>query len=611
MRLRFRKRSPFGPWLLALLAAFSLICSARAAANISLWDTGKPIVGSFPARPVPEWKPIPADLLELEANPQKAQSDPGYYGREYTVQGDIVLENRILAAHFSTSSGRVIFYPKSDAPVSAPKEFAAFTLPGNPGNSPKLAQIHLLRYTGDEAVLEALFSANDGSASSVTFTFDKTDIITVKPSTDTKSVRLLANLAYAIAPGFVADDLILAPASYTDATELSVPAENLLLGLLPDEGTVLSLAWPDDQRNVKLIPGASSTGDRLFTSIDMRSEGRPFYLALSRPSIWNRERLNATYLEKDKASLWRKPFPAKWKIQLTEGAARTTFAFRDTPQEIWRGVEGSYTYPVWFSNSVPMFHLSKKIPPKGEALIYFTEGRDTPPDILTPADVLKAALGLERAEALIDLVGRSLRTHHRRGGDGVHRACTCGCTEAIQSVFNAGEEVEKQAYINAAVDDMIYFIQRHIARIDEYRRFADEVSALLQARASISPELKPYLDDLAAIVGRIPEEYSVQKDNMKSLAYAAELKKLTLELASRKDPKNRAAYDDLLEKWRGMGGAQDYIVAQCHIITRRLYQEAGYGCVTRPEAVALAREIRARCRNALRNPDGYEIWPDY
>src|SRR5438093_200007 len=63
--------------------------------------------------------------------------------------------------------------------------------------------------------------------------------------------------------------------------------------------------------------------------------------------------------------------------------------------------------------------------------------------------------------------------------------------------------------------------------------------------------------------------------------------------------------------WRGMGGAQDYVVAQCHTITRKLCQEAGYGCADLPKAIDVAREIRSRCRQALRNPDGYEIWANY
>jgi hypothetical protein len=82
-------------------------------------------------------------------------------------------------------------------------------------------------------------------------------------------------------------------------------------------------------------------------------------------------------------------------------------------------------------------------------------------------------------------------------------------------------------------------------------------------------------------------------------------------LTARKDPNNVKAYAELLKAWREMGGAQDYVLAKCHTITRNLYQAAGYGCGALPDAVSLAEEIRARCRQTLRNPDGYEIWADY
>lgn len=60
-----------------------------------------------------------------------------------------------------------------------------------------------------------------------------------------------------------------------------------------------------------------------------------------------------------------------------------------------------------------------------------------------------------------------------------------------------------------------------------------------------------------------------------------------------------------------MGGAQDNVVALYHSLTRKLAQEAGYDCAERPETVEIAKEIRRRCRQCLRNADGYEIWPDY
>jgi hypothetical protein len=225
--------------------------------------------------------------------------------------------------------------------------------------------------------------------------------------------------------------------------------------------------------------------------------------------------------------------------------------------------------------------------------------------------MLKATIGRPEAEKILDVAGRKLRTHHRRGGDGVRRACTCGCTEAIQAVFEAGDEVAKKEYIQEALDDMIYFVHRHVERINEYRAFADDLNGFLEAKAKESPELKDFIESLRQTVGQIPQECEVQKENMKTFDYADGLTQKTIALTSRHETNNVSAYMELLKDWRAMGGAQDYVVAKCHMVTRKLCQEAGYGCVHQPTAVALAMEVRRRCQACLRNPDGYEIWADY
>ena len=137
------------------------------------------------------------------------------------------------------------------------------------------------------------------------------------------------------------------------------------------------------------------------------------------------------------------------------------------------------------------------------------------------------------------------------------------------------------------------------------------MSKFLQATASSRPELKGYLDNLAQIVQRIPDEHNIQRENIKSLEYAEELSRRTLALLRKKDPKNLPTCLDLGKAWRGMGGAQDGLLGEYHMIVRKLFQETGYRCLNQPKTVDVAREIRNRCRQCLRNPDGYEIWPNY
>jgi len=603
--------------LAALLAGISGMALVRAgesplAAGIAsaprLWDTGSPFGEAVDTANRGTWKVVPSDLLKLEVDPLKASSDPGYYGREYTFKGDAVVENGYVTAVFWSGKGRVVLYSKADEAKKV-IELVPLQVKTQPT---RVSRCEVLRNAGDEVALSVSFSVGAGQELSAVVAFDKTPIIEIRPAENMKGISLAGSVAYGVAPSFVGDDLILAPAQFTSANTLHAPADNLFLGLLQGESSMLTMTWPNGKQQMRLNLGNDGQGTRLIESIDFDNDGQSLYLALlEAPGIWHREELKPSYLEKDVTIQWKRPFPAEWTTQLDEGGVKASFGFRQSKGQIWRAAAGMYIYPVWFDGDNTVYHLSKKVAPKGESLTYFLEGKGTPASILTPGDMMKATLGRQVSDTILDPAGRKLRTHHRRAGEGVRRACTCGCTEAIQAVCDAGQEVEKAEYVDGAVDDMVYFVTRHVARIEEYRAFADDMIKFLQATGNSSPELKPYLDGLEQIARQISQEYATQKENIKSLDYADELARKTKALTAKKDPQNLPTYKDLSEKWRAMGGAQDGLLGQYHVIVRKLHQEAGYGCVTEPKAVEVAQEVRRRCRLCLRNADGYEIWPNY
>jgi hypothetical protein len=588
-----------GVALIAVILGLSTTQGGQPPANVVIWDTQTRLGETINVQDKSQWKIVPTDLLTLEADPAKAFSDPGYYGREYTFAGDAVMENAHFTAAFSSAKGRLAVFAKADPS----REVMGLSL--LQANADRCT---ILRNTGGEAALE-LWSGKEASA---TVAFDRTEIITVKPSANAKGIRVQSSMDYGVAPDFIADDLIIAPAQYPSANTLNVPAESLFLGLLTGESRVLAMTWPQGKQQMRLGLGGPQQGTRHIESIEFETTGQSVYLALlEAPGIWHREPLTASFLEKDVAIAWKRPFAARWITQLEESGLKTTFPFRQTKGQIWRGVPGMYTYPVWFDGDKACYRLSKKVMPKGESVIYFLESEDSPIPVSSPVEILKATLGRQACDSILDLPGRKLRTHHRRGAEGIRRACTCGCTEAIEAVFSEGKEVEKSQYVEGAVGDMVYFVTRHMARIDEYRAFADDTLKYIRAAGKSSPELKPYLDNLEQIAAQIPGQYEVQKENIKSNAYADELAGKTIALTKKKDPKNLQTCLDLGKEWRGMGGAQDGLVAEYHMIVRRLFQEAGSGCLTQPAAVELAKEIRDRCRQCLRNPDGYEIWSNY
>ena len=80
---------------------------------VTLWDTGTPLGDTIDLANRTQWKAVPPNLLLLEADPLKSSSDPGYYGREYTFQGDAVVENSYLTAVVWSSKGKVVVSSKN------------------------------------------------------------------------------------------------------------------------------------------------------------------------------------------------------------------------------------------------------------------------------------------------------------------------------------------------------------------------------------------------------------------------------------------------------------------------------------------------------------------
>jgi hypothetical protein len=575
--------------------------------NTLIWDTMSPLGDSVDVQNRTSWKTVPTNPFTLERDPVAAASDPGYYGLEYAFGGDAVVENEHLIAVFHSRKGNVAICSKAGA-KSKKLEFIPLELKGGPA---RITRCLILQNTGQDAALQVTFSGAGKNLSAI-MAFDRTGIVDIQPGEDMKGVSLISSIEYGIVPSFIDDDLIFDPGDYASTDTLCVPAENFFVGLLTGQNDMLVVTWPKGSQQMKLMLGDNQQKPRLVESIDFDNDGKSLCLAiLSAPGIWHKEDLKPTYLEKDVTIDWKRPFRAKWVTQLSEGRVQTTYTFKESESRIWRGVIGHYTWPVWFSNDNACYRLSKKIPPKGESVIYFLESRDTPDSVLTPVDIMKETLGRQMADAILDVPGRKLRTHHRRGAEGVHRACTCGCTEAIQAVFDAGQEVQRKEYVEGAVDDMVFFVTQHMGRIGEYQAFARDITEFLNQAQKSAGDLKPYLDKMEEIVQEIPQEYNNKKELIMSLGYAGELAQQTKALTLNKQPSNLKAYEELGAKWRRMGGAQDDLVAQCHRITRKLFQEAGYGCTDSPKAVEIAEQVRTRCRECLRNSDGYEIWANY
>ncbi len=587
------------------IAIVLLLAASQGTAATRIWDTISPVIDEQVPVNKGGWKAVSA-ATEKSNGPQ--YRSPGNDRLQYSFTGDAAVEDEYLLAVFSSGGGKATIYSKAD--LSQQKvQVLPLELRAEPA---RITRCGVLENSGDQAVVEVVFSGQKtGKNFSIVFSFGKKGIVEIRPSQDVTGLSLLGSIRYGVVPDFLSDDLILDPRQYPSLETLHLPSANVFVGLLKGENDILAVTWPQGKQRVRLVTDKKQQGPGLIQSVDIENDGKRVFLAvLSAPGIWHEEALKASYMEKDISSDWKRPYPAKWITQLPEDGVMTTYTFQEIrPEKFWRGNVGYYPYPVWFQDGTTFYRLGKKVPPQGKSLVYSLERKDTPASVSMPVDVMKDTLGGQLCSALLDAEGRQLRSHTRK--DAVIGAATCPVTDGMQPVFEAGKEVEKKDYIYGGVEDMVHFVTRQRQRVEEYQDFAGRMMAYLDETGKAQPDLKTFIDQMRTTAQEIIQQYNSQKENMKTLAYVNELARETKALTLKKDPGNLARYNDLKMRWRGVGGTQDTLVCKFHAITRKLFQQAGYSCVDRPDAIPVADEIRNLCKQCLRNPDSYEIWSDY
>lgn len=562
------------------LLAITAASDAASPATIRLWDTVAPLRTEADLARRGGWRAFSAGAIH----------------------GDLVAETEALVVAFASRLGKVLITSRAE-PSQRRAEVRPAELLGK--------QVTLATAVTEQSgvvTVQADFRTAGGSGLPISFSFSGERIVRVTPQQGTRAIALTAPLELAMVPSFLGEDLIYDPRDYPAAKTLSLPSEHFLVGLLKGESSMLVATWQEEIPRVQL--SLSNTGKPGISAANFAG-GRGLSVAvLDASGIWHREALKPSMLERDIAIAWKPPFPAVWLTQLLEDEVKTTFEFRGGREETWRGAVGSYTYPAWFSQGRAMLSLGKKIPPEGEAVIYFLErNNDTPQQVLSPIDVVQRTLSGEPLAAILEVEGRPAWFPERPNR--VIGAATCATTDALKAIFDAGEEVEKQAMVRGGVEDMYFYLEHMQERNARFPAFAKDLLAYLARERKAKPELASYLDEMRSIAQEIVTTYDDARDTIRDMKYAHQLGDKTIALATEKRPDNPQRMADLKQEWTSMGGALEHLACREHTLTRKLYQEAAYRAATNAAAMPVAEEIRRRTKRCLEKPESYEIWANY
>ena len=524
--------------------------------------------------------------------PFAAQAEISIYDTWGTV-GKLVLQNADWTAVFSKEEGALLLYSKSKETIRI--------VPFYMGKAQTVLSCGVIEDKGNLVGVKASFSAGQDQIEG-SFFFDQEGAIQIQPAQNMKGILIFGEISFGVIPAPPLEDLIYDPKEYPPAAQIYLPSENLFLGLLKGEDRLFFCAWPYGHQKVRLLleDGAKEAGTaRIIEAVEIQLDGKSAYLrSISAPGIWHREELRRTYLGRDIEINWRKPFSAKWKTQLLEGEIETSFYFGTEKHRTWRPNFGFYNYPAWFWGENAFLHLGKKVPPKGQALIYaLEEHRDTPVEFvrarLGSISTLKPRVGLRRYPW--DSVGIQ----------------NCDGRAWVKWIFKLGYQTREKEFLQEVMADFLYSINVDKGRLDEYEDFIPRMKEKIDSwieEEKDDPEVKLFLTQMKEKIQELEGEYWDKMHASPASEHLREETDVINQLKVLIEEEGLEVYPkicyllDKIQLWSDI----EAVPGRVGGLFREMFQKAGYGCAHNMDIVNYAEEIRRDIREFLINGESHE-----
>ncbi|MBN2312247.1 MAG: hypothetical protein JXR94_24930 [Candidatus Hydrogenedentes bacterium] len=471
------------------------------------------------------------------------------------------------------------------------------------GNGAQGVETCTVSREGADVRVEVAFTAG-GQPEAAAFHLSERGLVTVAPGAGLNQMAVECPIAVGILPGDLLEDVLYDPEAIAGEGDVIVPSENWFACLVQGGDAMLACAWPDSAQRLSLrCPRQGDAG--AFPGFAFSFDGKPCYLELlTGTALWHRQGVELEYLERAVPLEWRPPHPAQYRTQLWlrgETSARRTFTFLNGPNEQWRPEVGAVSWPVWFENGVPMMRLSKKIPPKGDAIIYpFCKGDETLMSFLERTPVAGIILDRNKLAPL---------PHGSRDAKNVGFIACAGTLVMRSTVFALGLQRRERDFLSEYADflaDYVDIIQKRNAGLLESIARTHAVLDTWRAQAGDSPEMAAYLDGMIEFADET--EAGVQRklnylggDSPEAhMREAARIASRLKELVATDGTEVFPECDMLVGRLNCLSwGHIEMTGGRFSMMGREWAQEAAFGCARVPAAAAYAAEIRAAIRQAL------------
>ena len=340
------------------------------------------------------------------------------------------------------------------------------------------------------------------------------------------------------------------------------------------------------------------------------------------PGVWHQRDVAKDEAGKIVEVGWKMPCPAQWRVDWRRADGLTDswemllqraggqfdkpgwFADAQTvpaDRKRWTTVFGSIQYPCWIDKEGQGWFqpLKEHVSFQGPSLIYpINRVKGTPLGTFTVADIMRATLGVGPCEYILDLEGQTTWYKGR---------ATCSTRDVLRGIYSRKEQKAKRAEVEKALDNVVLFVKVMRARIEQYVDWSHTMLAYLDTQKKAHPELADFFADMEAATKKIEANVDRRRAEIKTPQYVVDLTdKFRKELLDDESDGAFPKVKEITEQIVGVGGNQDELTGESRLAVKVLRQKAGLAMAGNPRTAEIAREIRKRCQEIMRNGSSYE-----
>jgi hypothetical protein len=488
----------------------------------------------------------------------------------------------------------------------------------------RFSSVRILENNPGGVTIEAAFQA-EGKPLAVRYELKMGQLfVKTEPKEGVRALRVEAACRFAVLPDFFADDIML------DATEMPVsraelPSENFLLEMLEGNDAVLMSVWTEQDQDVAVALNGQEAGKKIaHADIQYGTKGNVWVAVMTAPQIWHERDIGSADAEKAIPLTWKQPYPAVWRVdwhrtdrladswemimERPDGSFSKYGWFSDAEtlppdRKNWATVLNEYYYPCWIAKNgqgyLQPYKLDGRPPFEGPALIYpITRLDDTPLDAYTVVDLVRATLGVGPCQYILDVEGQQ---SHYNG------MATCECRDTLRPIYERHQQAQQRARIEKTLINVMIFVRYIRSRIETYVAFGRDMSKYLADYRQAHPELAGQVGELERLTKVIDDRYNESRENIRT---PDETQKLVDAFREAHLADETPQAFDACKEFTGtlveIGGSQDDLVGECRQAVKVLRQQAGIAMALDERMAPVAKEVRQRCHDVLRNPASHE-----